>query len=360
MLPGPARPTQLAHAQGGHTVRRHGRRGRAREWGHRARHELPQAADEGPSRRACCSPGSSCWPALIGASRYWAWAQQASSMTAAAERSVNAVARLKADQIGNWLDERQRRRDVIGGDPWLAGEAVDVGSRAGRRPLGGLGRGQADAEPAGLRLLRRDAARRPTGARWLRRLPGDAFTAGRRALRSLRAEALRTEEVVWSDLYLGPRRAPADRDGDAAPVPRPAAERPAGRGGPARPTRRSSSTPSSRTGRCRARPARRSWWSAAATASSYLNELRLPQGHRPQLSLPLTRTELPAAMAVPGRRGIVEGTDYRGVPVFAAVAARPRDRLVRGRQGRQRARCSTPIRTRGWLTAGVHAALVVG
>lgn len=55
----------------------------------------------------------------------------------------------------------------------------------------------------------------------------------------------------------------------------------------------------------------------------YLNELR----HRPEaamkLRIPLSRTELPSVQAALGGRGILEGTDYRGVRVLISVSRVP-------------------------------------
>jgi len=55
----------------------------------------------------------------------------------------------------------------------------------------------------------------------------------------------------------------------------------------------------------------------------YLNELRFHKNSALSLRFPLTRTELPAVKAVLGQEGIVEGRDYRGVPVIAAIRAVP-------------------------------------
>ncbi|MBI5805368.1 PAS domain S-box protein [candidate division TA06 bacterium] len=51
----------------------------------------------------------------------------------------------------------------------------------------------------------------------------------------------------------------------------------------------------------------------------YLNELRHQKGTALRLRLPITDTLLPAAMAVMSKEGLVEGTDYRDVPVVAAI-----------------------------------------
>ncbi|MBN1531311.1 MAG: PAS domain S-box protein [Spirochaetes bacterium] len=55
----------------------------------------------------------------------------------------------------------------------------------------------------------------------------------------------------------------------------------------------------------------------------FLNELRFIKNSAMNRRIPLTRTEVPAVMAVKGRRGIVEGIDYRGKPVVAALRAVP-------------------------------------
>ncbi len=55
----------------------------------------------------------------------------------------------------------------------------------------------------------------------------------------------------------------------------------------------------------------------------YLNELRHKMGTALNLRIPLSRPDLPAAMAVQGKVGIVEGRDYRGVEVVAAILPIP-------------------------------------
>lgn len=55
----------------------------------------------------------------------------------------------------------------------------------------------------------------------------------------------------------------------------------------------------------------------------FLNELRHIKNTAFSLRFPLAEKELPAAMAVRGITGIVEGLDYRGVPVVASIGAIP-------------------------------------
>jgi len=55
----------------------------------------------------------------------------------------------------------------------------------------------------------------------------------------------------------------------------------------------------------------------------YLNELRHRKGTAFSLRLPLHQRRLPAAWGVTGREGLIEGIDYRGVPVLAAIRSVP-------------------------------------
>ncbi|MDD5250964.1 MAG: response regulator [Rhodocyclaceae bacterium] len=55
----------------------------------------------------------------------------------------------------------------------------------------------------------------------------------------------------------------------------------------------------------------------------YLNELRHLHGTAMKLRIPLTRTDVPAVMAVNGRQGLVRGTDYRGIDVLAVLRPIP-------------------------------------
>ena len=55
----------------------------------------------------------------------------------------------------------------------------------------------------------------------------------------------------------------------------------------------------------------------------FLNELRFQTNSALNLRMPLDRAALPAAKAALGREGFMEGTDYRGVRVLAAMRAIP-------------------------------------
>ena len=55
----------------------------------------------------------------------------------------------------------------------------------------------------------------------------------------------------------------------------------------------------------------------------FLNELRHRRDAALKLRVPLTQTDVPAVMAVLGREGLVEGVDYRGVPVVSVILRVP-------------------------------------
>jgi two-component system cell cycle sensor histidine kinase/response regulator CckA len=55
----------------------------------------------------------------------------------------------------------------------------------------------------------------------------------------------------------------------------------------------------------------------------FLNDLRYRRNAALQLRIPISRSELPAVQVVLGKQGNVQGVDYRGVPVFAAVRTVP-------------------------------------
>jgi PAS domain S-box-containing protein len=90
----------------------------------------------------------------------------------------------------------------------------------------------------------------------------------------------------------------------------------------------------------------------------YLNELRFRKNTALSLRFPLTRTEIPAVKAVLGQEGIVVGTDYRGVPVIAAVRAVPGTPwFLVARMDTDEFLASTEESL--WLMAGLVAALLL-
>ena len=55
----------------------------------------------------------------------------------------------------------------------------------------------------------------------------------------------------------------------------------------------------------------------------YLNDLKFRKNSALRLRLSVSQKDLPAVMALQGREGVVEGLDYRGVPVIAVIHAVP-------------------------------------
>jgi two-component system cell cycle sensor histidine kinase/response regulator CckA len=81
-------------------------------------------------------------------------------------------------------------------------------------------------------------------------------------------------------------------------------------------------------------PLIQTWPSASRTSETFLvrregddvlflNELRHAKSPALSFRLPLSQQGLPAALALQGKEGIVEGPDYRGVPVLAALRGVP-------------------------------------
>ena len=277
----------------------------------------------------------------------WAWVQQARSLTQQAERSLNAVAELKAGQIAAWTTERRGDAQLLSEDKLLSAATGDV-----------LGGRDGAASAARIRSYL-DEMRRAYGyvdivlvapdGRPLIRVPAMATHALGARVRALVAEAERTEEVVSSDLYLGPDG--VARIEMAAPV---LAQLP---GDPPVATVVMHVDP-----RRFLYPFIQDWPFPSASGETllverrgtrveYLNELRHRKHTALRLSISAADATLPAAMAVRGRRGIVEGVDYRGVPVMAAIAPVPATHWYVVAKV-DKSEVLDPIRRRGWLTAG--------
>jgi PAS domain S-box-containing protein len=86
----------------------------------------------------------------------------------------------------------------------------------------------------------------------------------------------------------------------------------------------------------------------------------LPVGGREALTVsrPAADSELPAAMAVRGRTGILEGVDYRGEPVLAAVGRIPKTPWYLVTK-QDLAVIDEPIVERGWATLAWVAGLIL-
>jgi PAS domain S-box-containing protein len=91
----------------------------------------------------------------------------------------------------------------------------------------------------------------------------------------------------------------------------------------------------------------------------FLNELRFQTNSALKLRIPLERTNVPAVKAALGQQGIVEGIDYRGEPVAAALCAIP-DSPWSMVARMDTAEVYAPLRERLWLTVLLMGALLLG
>jgi PAS domain S-box-containing protein len=114
----------------------------------------------------------------------------------------------------------------------------------------------------------------------------------------------------------------------------------------------------------------RSWPTPSQTAETllvrregnevvFLNDLRFQEGAALNLRFPLDKKHLPAVKAVLGHEGIVEGKDYREVPVIAAVRAIPDSPwFLVARM--DRSEVYGPLKERLYTTMILIVALVIG
>ncbi|GEM_PF-1059116 len=290
---------------------------------------------------------------LIAAAGYFIWRQQAQSIEQQADRTLTAVGQLKAKQITSWLGERRGDAAILRADPLVATAAADL--LAGRRTA---------AASADLQTLL-DAFRRTysyvvvvmttPGGRVLLRAPQAAPALLDEQTTALVAKATATGVVQSSDLHLdGAGRTRIDF---VAPILSPQG------GVPAIAAVTLSADPGSFLF-----PLVQTWPSPSRSGETllverrggqvlYLNDLRFRKGTALKLAVPANAANLPAAMAVRGRRGVVQGLDYRGVPVLAALQHVP------GTPWYLVAKEDTndvlgPIRTQAWMTAAVALVLV--
>jgi len=91
----------------------------------------------------------------------------------------------------------------------------------------------------------------------------------------------------------------------------------------------------------------------------FLNELRFQTNTALTLHVPLDRVTMPAVQAALGRDGVMEGVDYRGVPVVSALRAIPDSpwALVARMDA---AEVYTPLRAQLWQVAVMIGALLFG
>ncbi len=258
-----------------------------------------------------------------------------------------AIARLKADQISVWLGERRADAEVIRSDRLLAAAVADLLAGRGGAATEADVRAQLAAiqeyyDYVDVVLVDR------TGAVVVRE-PEDAAHALGIPVRALVRTTLHTSRAETTGLYLG--ASGNARLEMAAPV---LADEP---GAPAIAAVVLHINPHDYL-----YPLIQDWPLESASGETlvvqrrgdrvvFLNELRHRKDTALRLTRPLSDQHLPASMAVRGATGIVEGVDYRGVPVIAALEPVPDVRwFVIAKM--DTAEVLGPIESRAWLTAG--------
>jgi PAS domain S-box-containing protein len=292
--------------------------------------------------------------AIVVALAVIAWREQAHAMRATVDRSVSAVAELRADQISAWLSERHADAEVIRDDSLLSVAIGDLlasrgGSASEADIAARLAAIQTQYDYAHVALVR------PDGEVVLRSPQGDPYALDEPS-QALLQTAVRTGEVQSTDLHLDaagrPRidvivPVPAEKTGDQAIAAVVLNIDPARFLFPL----------------IQGPQANRSEWPLETSSGEvllverrgndvvFLNELRFREGAALRLTASANEADLPAAKAVRGEVGVVEGIDYRGVPVIAALKPVPGTRWF------AIAKVDTsevlgPIEQRGWITVG--------
>jgi PAS domain S-box-containing protein len=272
-----------------------------------------------------------------------------------AEKELAAVAQLKTDQIRNWLNERLGDANTAVESPFFYTQARDF--------IADPTDGELEEQLLAWMQSRIDNYRYQSV--FLLDAGGDAVLSlnprgeplGEYA-RGVARESMASGEVVVSDLHRDEGEGHIHMD-LASPIP--AAD---GKDAPA-------------AGAILLRldpydllyPLIQSWPTPSETAETlivrregdevvFLNELRHQGGTALELRFPLGDEDLPASMAARGVEGIVEGRDYRGAEVLAAIA------VVSGTDWYLIAKEDTaevyaPITTRAWLTIALIIVLVL-
>ena len=251
--------------------------------------------------------------AMTAAGSYRYYADQRNDLRDHEHKSLAAIASLKANAIAAWLDERRGDTEALGSDPLLAREVARLfgilpGPLAGRNLLTYMEQMAQRHQYRNILLLDKSMSVRlsvneETGALApeLLRAATEAVTGGKAVLSDLYLDSSRVIRICAAS----PIVLPPNRTVIGAVVIRINPERSLYReieGWPG-PSRTAETLLVRRDG----------------ARVVFLNELRHRHDTALRLSIPVTRTELPAAQAVLGFTGVFEGVDYRGAAVLAAM-----------------------------------------
>jgi PAS domain S-box-containing protein len=239
----------------------------------------------------------------------WLYQDQQESFRRDAENELQAIARLKVEQLIQWRTERLADAAAIMDSP-LLGEVVGKWFQTSDRA-------QEEKIVAFFRSIvkhyhYRDALLVDAGGQVRLSNSGRHYTLHKDALEAL-AAALRARQPVLSDLHVGPGDLPPHMDivaplstanGGAVILQIAASEFlfPLIQSWPV-PSRSAESLLVRRDG----------------DAVLFLNELRHKQDTALKFRISLTQADVPAVMAVLGTEGVVKGRDYRGVEVLSVT-----------------------------------------
>jgi PAS domain S-box-containing protein len=278
------------------------------------------------------------------------------------EKQLSAIAELKVAQIVQWRRERLANATYFLHTPYAAGCALNVLNEPASNP-------NRQMFTAWLRAV---LAEGPYEQAFLldKRLdvglvcPEGSSKVMGEAVRHAAQEALHSQQVVVADLHRetedGPVYLRPESTGDKVPA--------AGK----------DSFPSDRSAGLlvlqinankELYPMIQLWPTPSRTAETllvrrdgndalFLNELKFMTNTALKLRTPLASTNVPAVKAALGQEGIIEGIDYRGVPVVAALRAIPDSPWTMVAR-MDLAELYAPLRERLWLTVLLMAALLL-
>ncbi|MBI5482179.1 MAG: GAF domain-containing protein [Deltaproteobacteria bacterium] len=284
----------------------------------------------------------------------WLYRSQRGSHQREAAHGLQAILRLKADQIAAWRAERLGDAAVLMDSPFLA-EAVprwlETADPAARERLQDRFRATQQARRYHDVLLVDGGGQVRLSVRGgPSPLPADTLAA--------LARARRERQPVLADLHAGPAGGSPQLD---VVVPLRADGGGAAAGQAALVLRVDA--------RASLYPLVQAWPVSSPTAEAllvrrdgdhvrYLSDLRHGRGAALALRVPVTRVDMPVVMAVRGRQGAVLGRDYRGVKVLAVMTAVPDSPWFLVAKVDQE-EVFAPLRQRAWTTGVIVALLIL-
>ncbi|MBN1316308.1 MAG: cache domain-containing protein, partial [Anaerolineales bacterium] len=249
----------------------------------------------------------------------WFYTAQKQALELEAEQDLQAIASLKVDQISNWRDERLGDAHVLMKNQMLAEAAaqyIETPDAEMNQNLSVLFYSMQES------YSYNDVLLVDTNGQVVLSLSGYIGSLHEDAVLTLEA-SLNEHQPVISNLHQGPRNISPHID-IVAPFYKETGEvfEPVG------------AVILQSDARQFLYPLIQSWPMLSDTAETllvqrdgddvlFLNDLRHRENTALNLRIPLGQADLPASMAVLGQEGVVQGVDYRGVEVLAALHAIP-------------------------------------